>query len=334
MTPFGNGLINRSFLVEAGTRRFVLQQVSPIFSPEIHDNIAAVTRALEQAGLVTPRLVPTLEGGRYVRVPAQDGSTTAGVWRLLTYIEGVSFDVVTADEQAHAAGELVARFHRALDRLDHAFVGMRLGIHDTSAHLARLATALSIHAAHRLAPEVLPLGRQISSAAAELPPLPPLPPRVCHGDLKFNNILFAGPTPPQRARALCLVDLDTVGPMSIAAELGDAWRSWCNRAGEDVTAAELDLSVFVASLDGYRTGLGRDLCADERRALLLAPEWFSLELSARFAADALNESYFGWSPDRFPTRGEHNLVRARGQWSLFQAFGRTRPERARALGIA
>jgi Ser/Thr protein kinase RdoA (MazF antagonist) len=334
VTPFGSGLINRSFLVEAVTQRFVLQRVSPIFSPEIHDNIAAVTRGLEESGLVTPRLVPTREGGRYVRGLAQDGTPNGPVWRLLTYIDGVAFDVVATAEQAHAAGALVARFHRALDRLDHVFVGMRLGIHDTPAHLARLTTALSVHGAHRLASEVLPLGREISSTAADLPPLPELPARVCHGDLKFNNILFAGATPPQSSRALCLVDLDTVGPMPLAAELGDAWRSWCNRAGEDVTEAQLDLSVFAASLDGYCTAFGRDLSADERRALLLAPEWFSLELSARFAADALNESYFGWSPERFATRGEHNLVRARGQWSLFEAFHRTRPERARALGLA
>jgi hypothetical protein len=32
--------------------------------------------------------------------------------------------------------------------------------------------------------------------------------------------------------------------------------------------------------------------------------------------DALNESYFGWSPDKFASRSEHNLARARSQLSL------------------
>jgi hypothetical protein len=27
----------------------------------------------------------------------------------------------------------------------------------------------------------------------------------------------------------------------------------------------------------------------------------------------LNERYFGWNPERFATRGEHNLLRARNQ---------------------
>ena len=79
---------------------------------------------------------------------------------------------------------------------------------------------------------------------------------------------------------------------------------------------------------------GPNLPEDERRALLLGPDWISLELAARFAADALNESYFGWNPERFAGRGEHNLVRARGQLSLHRAFVETRPKRARLLAVS
>jgi hypothetical protein len=96
----------------------------------------------------------------------------------------------------------------------------------------------------------------------------------------------------------------------------------------------LDLEILRASLDGYVTGLGRAISADEGRALLLGVEWVSLELAARFAADALFESYFGWDPARFAGRGEHNLVRARGQWSLHQALLATRDARAAMLGLA
>ena len=190
-----------------------------------------------------------------------------------------------------------------------------------------------MHGGHRLFGQVRPLADAIRAGAAALPSLPALPPRICHGDLKFNNILFAGLTPPDDARAVCLIDLDTVGPLSLAFELGDAWRSWCNRAGEDDVNAVLDLEIMEASLRGYVRGLGRDLGADERRALLLGVEWVSLELAARFAADALFESYFGWDEKRFPGRGEHNLVRARGQWSLHEALLTSRDRRARSLGL-
>jgi hypothetical protein len=161
-----------------------------------------------------------------------------------------------------------------------------------------------------------------------------LAPRVCHGDLKFNNVLFAGATGAASAQPVCLVDLDVVGPLSLAFELGDAWRSWCNRAGEDDPQAILDLDVFRASLDGYAEALGRGLTEDERRGLLLGVEWVSLGLAARFATDALRECYFGWDPQRFPGRGEHNLVRSRGQWSLHQLLVASRPARASVLALS
>lgn len=338
ITRIPGGLINRTYLVEVPGGRAVLQRVSPIFPPAVQDNIRAVTLRLQAAGLVTPRLVPTYDGRLFL--PADEPSALEasgwepGVWRMLSYVPGVTFDVVDSLGQAYGAGALIARFHHALVGISHAFDGLRVGVHDTRRHLARLAEAVTAYEGHRLSGEVVALAAAIAADAEALPPLPELPPAICHGDLKFNNILFAGARPPDSERALCLIDLDTVGPLSLAYELGDAWRSWCNRAGEDAATARLDLEVFRASLDGYRDGWGAALDVDTRRALLLGPEWVSLELSARFAADALAETYFGWDPARFPGRGEHNLLRARGQWSLHQELRAARAARARMIDEA
>ena len=327
ISPLPGGLINRTLLLEVDDARAILQRVSPVFSPRIHENIAAVTARLTEAGVTTPRLVETRAGAPYVSGP----EVGDGVWRMLTHVEGVGFDAVTNVRQARSAGLLIARFHRALDGLQHDFVGMRANVHDTPAHLRRLAEAASTHSLHRLGSEVRALAESIATAAEKLPDLPALAPRVCHGDLKFSNLLFADHEPPASERAVCLIDLDTVGPLSLAYELGDAWRSWCNRAGEDTPDARLDLDVMRASLEGYREGLGAGLDAETRRALVLGVEWVSLELASRFAADALLESYFGWDARRYPGRGEHNLVRARGQWSLHGAFVATRAEREEML---
>jgi Ser/Thr protein kinase RdoA (MazF antagonist) len=327
MSPLAGGLINRTLLLERDGARAVLQRVNPIFSPRIHENIAAVTGRLAAAGLETPRLVLTRSGAPFV-------DAEGAVWRMLTHVGGVGFDAVTNVRQAHSAGLLIARFHRALDGLDHQFVGMRANVHDTPRHLARLADAAATRTEHRLARTVDVLAREIAASVASLPPLPALAPRICHGDLKFSNVLFADHEPPASERAVCLIDLDTVGPLSLAYELGDAWRSWCNRAGEDRTEAQLDLEVMRASLEGYRAGLGGALDAETRRALVLGVEWVSLELAARFAADALLESYFGWDARRFPGRGEHNLVRAQGQLSLHTALVAARPARERMIESA
>lgn len=326
--PFGAGLINRTFRALAPDgRRYLLQRLNPIFDPAIHRNILAVTERLAARGLETPRLVPARDGQLWLDLG------DAGVWRMMTFVDGASFEVIAGGAQARAAAGLVARFHAALDGLEHEFVGVRLGVHDTPRHLARLREAIDTRGDHRLHAAASELGEAILAAAGSLPSLPSLPPRVCHGDLKFNNVLFAGATPPASEQPRCLVDLDTVGPMALAFELGDAWRSWCNPHGEERADARFDLAIFEASLAGYLEGLGRPLTDGERRALLLGAEWISLELAARFCGDALFESYFGWDPKRFAGRGEHNLLRARSQWALHLATSACRDERARMLGL-
>jgi Ser/Thr protein kinase RdoA (MazF antagonist) len=316
---FGTGLINETFAVE---RAWVLQRVHPIFAPEIHHNILAVTEHLAACGLATPRLLHADDGRPWVDLGPR------GVWRVMTRVPGVSFDAPRDASQIRAAAGLLARFHGALQTLEHTFVAMRAGVHDTSAHLRHLERMLEAHGADPLYDEVARLGQAIFARAESLPPLTDLPARVVHGDPKLANVLFAGSEGEVAARAVAWIDLDTVGPMPLHLELGDAWRSWCNLAGEDDREARFDLDVFEASLAGYAEACTLDVRSDEREALVHGLEWITLELSARFAADALARSYFGWDRSRFASAGEHNLVRARGQWSLHERTVALRSERA------
>lgn len=326
LRPLGSGLINETFAIDDGERRFVLQRVNPIFDGAIHDNITAVCRHLRDRGFEGPQLVETAAGDAWI--------DDRGTWRLQTAVTGVSHDALRGPEQAEVAGAFVGRWHATLADLDHAFVAVRAGVHDTPRHLDRLRAALVGRRDHPLHAAVAELGRALLDAAETLPALPDdaLELRVAHGDLKINNLLFA---PGDPLRPIALIDLDTVAPMALAFELGDAWRSWCNRADENQPEAEFDLDAFAASLRGWRRGWtdggGRRLGDAERTAMLLGPEWISLELAARFAADALFEDYFGWDPARFESRGHHNLQRARGQWSLHRAFADSRGARADLL---
>ena len=327
VAPLGRGLINDTFAVDAEAGAFVLQRVHPVFAPQIHHNILAVTEHLARHGLLTPRLCPTPAGALWVE---HDGD----VWRLMTRMPGVGFDAVQGPAQAHAAASLLARFHSALDDLEHAFVGLRSGVHDTPVHLARLSEAVAELGRHRLHAPVARLAEAIAARAAELPSLHGLRSRIVHGDPKLNNILFESAEPPGRERPLCLVDLDTVAPMPLPLELGDALRSWCNPRGEDERVARFDPATHDAAIAGYLAACTLALDPDERAALLHGVEWITLELSARFAADALREQYFGWDRARFPAAGEHNLVRAEGQWSLHEQVISARPQRAAALRAA
>lgn len=325
LRPLSGGLIHRSFALRDGDEEYVLQRLNPIFSPRIHDNIAAVTEHLRRKGVPTLRLVPAGSGRHFVEL------NEGGRWRLLTRQPGCSFDVCTSAEQARTAGAVVAAFHSALADLEVELHPLGFPYHDTPLHLQQLRDALRLHAGHRLHAQVAELGEEIFRAAGAWDDLSALPRRVLHGDLKFNNVLFEGRVPPGSARALGLIDLDTLCRMPLYFDLGDAWRSWCNRRGEDEPEAELDAALFRSSAEGYLGALSLDLDRGELASLAEGLERISLELAARFAADALNESYYAWDAERFATAGEHNLVRARGQLSLHAQARETREQRRRFL---
>jgi len=324
--PYGSGLINRTFLVEGRARPVIVQRLHPVFAGTVNEDIDAVTAHLEAKGLPTPRPIRTDDGRLWV----EDDESRP--WRALSFVEGETFDHITSPALAVEAGRLVARFHVAVRDLDYTYKHVRAGVHDTKRHVATLAAALEEHRAHRLFSEVEPLARRLFAAAETLPDLGVLPERHSHGDLKISNLLF------REGRGFCLVDLDTLGRMSWAFEMGDALRSWCNPAGEDEARVGIDVGTFEAALEGYGEVArpARLLSAEEAASIVDGVGTICLELSARFLADALRESYFGFDARRFPARGEHNLVRGRGQLALFESVRAHRPtlERAarRALG--
>jgi Ser/Thr protein kinase RdoA (MazF antagonist) len=298
------GHINPTWRVDHARGRYVLQRLNPIFSPQLHHDIEAITARLVEAGLTTPRLVPTTTQALW------HTDAGGGVWRVLTFIEGETLLAADSPERCRAAGSLLGTFHRALWDHAHEFHFSRLGVHDTPAHIAKLERALDEHRAHPRYAAVSPLCREVLEAAGALDLSRALPVRLVHGDPKISNFIFA---PDGSAR--CLIDLDTLGRMPIAVELGDAFRSWGNPSGEEAEAA-FEERFFEAGLSGYAAAIGGLPAPEERAAIPAYIEIISVELAARFAADALNERYFGWDRARFTSASEHNQARARSQLAL------------------
>jgi len=308
--PLGNGLINETWLVESpAAERYVLQRVNDMFPAAVNADIDALTRHLAASGVQTCRLVPAQDSALCVPFDGQ-------IWRLLTYIDGVSHDSLPTVGHARSAGALLARFHRSVDTLTHAFATERPGIHDTSRHLEFLRETLARRADHPEYAKIAALGNEILGAADSLPVLPPTPDRIVHGDPKINNILFARDSD----EALCLIDLDTITRMPLPLELGDAMRSWCNPASEDDQYGEFSTALFESAIGGYADVARGWITGAESSAIVAATHSILIELGARFCADALNESYFGWNPARFASRSEHNQVRAAGQLTVARSL--------------
>lgn len=319
------GLLHQSFHLRSGDVEYVLQRVSDVFAPEIHDNILAVTTHLAARDVTTATLVPAADGAPF----AELGSL--GRWRLMPHLGGASFTTLESMAQARSAGALVGRFHAALGDFHAPLAPLGIDYRDTAGVLVALRGALESGRAHRLFSEMEPLGRRVLERFESLGPAPEVSSRVIHGDLKLENLLFESACPPGRDRAFALIDLDTLmrGPLWV--ELGDAWRSWCNPAGEDTRETRFDFALFEASACGFFEGYGEAVPEVELASLVDAPERLALELCARFATDAIEESYFGWDATRFPGRGEHNATRAAGQWNLSEQFRESRSERERVL---
>ena len=300
--PLAGGLINATFVVrEAGQPIAALQRLHPIWAPEVNLDLDAVTSHVAARGMETPRLIRAHGDRAWVE---HDGK----VWRALTWIDGESVHAVPDPSWAETAGALVGTFHRAVADLVWEYKFARAGVHDTAAHLGRLRA----HVDAGGDADAVELGREILAAAIVLPALPHAPRRHVHGDLKISNVMFRR----DPVRAVALVDLDTLGKGTLAFELGDAMRSWCNPKGEDEARVRFELPIFAAAMRGFRSVADALVSRDERIAIVHGLETVCLELAARFCVDAFEDSYFGWNPQKFPSRRAHNLVRARGQLAL------------------
>lgn len=308
VTPLAGGLINDTFALGD---THILQRLHPIFRQEVNLDIRALTAPLRAAGVPVPRIEEADDGQPWVAIAGREGPALAGVWRVITRLPGRTLHRLEGPAQAASAARLIARFHRALLPVQHAFAFTRPGAHDTDAHMALLQRALREHAAHPLAPQVAPLARELLARWAGFQPPAGLPVRIIHGDLKVSNLLFD----PQ-GEACGIIDLDTMAHGGLDVELGDALRSWCNRAQEHDAQARLDTDILAAAVRAYCEEAADWLQPHEAAALVSGMMRITLELTARFAADALRECYFGWSPAVAPTRGEHNLLRARNQLDL------------------
>ncbi len=303
------GHINTTFrATRADGRRCILQRVSPIFPPAVNIDIDAITRHLAARDLTTPVLLSAADGRNWAEVGDD-------VWRLLSFVDGHSTETIAQRAEATEAGRLLGRFHSALDDLDHEFQSVRSDPHDTARHLRGLDEALGTHRTHPSHDAVARVAASIFDAADAVALIPAGPARVVHGDPKISNLMFDRNT----GEGLCLVDLDTCGRRSVATELGDAFRSWCNPSGEDHADATFSLELFAAAVEGYASAAGTLLTAQESGAIPDAVCIIGVELAARFCADALNERFFGWDRARFPSAHAHNLARAEAQLQVARA---------------
>src|SRR5215510_8223922 len=192
---------------------------------------------------------------------------------------------------AREAGRLVGLLHKHLAAFDYIPQGSIPHFHDTDFVLTELQNVYP-----QLPDEVRGIADDIS---ATLPSLivTDEPQQLVHGDLKISNLIFDA-----LGHAVGIIDFDTILRHAHAIDLGDAFRSWCNRTAEDDPDATFDMAFFEAAASGYAQGFGMSSGPQERARHLRATKQITLELAARFLIDMVHDAYFGFDPARYPHR--------------------------------
>lgn len=329
------GLINETYKIEAGSGAFILQKLNPIFVPESIYDVDTVSQYLKSHGVLVQEIIRTHEGKLWVEENSE-------IWRLMTYIPGEIYERIKNSDMAYAAGKILGQFHRALADFKYEFRHHRPMHHNIVRHFELLEKSLknrrrvtTVGATRDLTSDYKEING-LKKIILELPKL--LLPKnlrqaVTHGDPKVSNIVFGliEAEPPSFARsrslqsasrlglykAIALVDLDDVGNHhSPLVELGDAFRSWCS-SYEDDPDNSFDLEKFSAAFAGYNDGSKDFLATEEKKLIPQAIKLITLELASRFLRDYFEDSYFGWNPEKYKSRRDHNLARAKGQVALY-----------------
>ena len=128
---------------------------------------------------------------------------------------------------------------------------------------------------------------------------------------------------------LCVIDLDTVMPSFVFSDFGDFLRSAANTGAEDdkcLDNIDFNMEIFEAFAKGYLIGTKDFLTDIEKENLPYAALLFPYMQTVRFLADYINgDKYY---KIKYP---EHNIVRTKAQWRIFEREEQKKHEMKRII---
>lgn len=329
--PLGNGLINTTYKVttQGDAPDYVLQHINNQIFPDVDmlmGNIVAVTdhirRKLQAAN------TPDLERKCLRFIPAKDGKyyyfDGAKYWRIMVFIPDTKTMTEVTPETSYIVGETFGQFQSWLSDIPVQLGETIKDFHNMEFRLQQLREAVNENKSGRLS-QVQDLVAAIEERADEmcrgerLYREGKLPKRICHCDTKVDNILF-----DRNGDVLCVIDLDTVMPNFIFSDFGDYLRSAANTGKEDdpdLSNVSFNMDIFRSFTKGYLHSAGVFLTPVEIENLPYAAKLFPYMQAVRFLADYIDGDLY--YKTQYP---EHNLVRTRAQWKLFQSADAHEPE--------
>ena len=326
--PLGEGLINDTFKVyvnDCETPKYVLQRINNAIFQDVdllQDNIEKVTNHIRKKLIdknetdidrKVLNFIKTKDDKRFYF----DGEK---YWRLMVFIsDSYTYQAVTP-EYSYTAGLAFGEFQSMLSDIEETLGETIPSFHNIELRLSQLREAVENDVAGRVKEvryyldeiekraEVMCRGEQLYREGK-------LPKRICHCDTKVNNMLF-----DKDGNVLCVIDLDTVMPSFIFSDFGVFLCSAANTGAEDdkdLNNIDFNMEIFEAFTKGYLEGTKSFLLPIEKENLPYAAKLFPYMQTVRFLADYINgDTYY---KIQYP---EHNLVRTKAQWRLFECAER------------
>ena len=321
ITRHGSGNINDSYrLIARDGGDYLLQRINQavfVHPQRIAHNLERLYTARPDR---LPEILRTADRGLLHRDAAGE------FWRLYRFVsESRHMDTAATPQLAHEAGRAFGAFLNETRSLAiNEFEQTLPGFHDLRARLRAFARALAEDSCDR--------ARHARSACDEIERFAGLADlafprhRITHNDCKISNVLFDA----HSARALCVVDLDTVMPGAAGLDFGDLVRSAAAHTDEsetDVSRIGLDLARVEAIASGYCASAA--LTSTETDTLIDGILHVTFMLAVRFLTDYLDgDRYFRTA------HADHNLDRARNQLALLRDMDRRRLALSRIVAAA
>ena len=311
--PYGNGHINRTYLVKTSANNYILQGINRnVFKTPlaIIANIELLWETQPNNHIILP-MMSTQQGGHSV-------TADEVVWRIFPFAEGyTSYEFIEEPWQAEKAANAYATFMKTFANIDTS----RLQATIPNFHNGHLRFQQLEDAHKQATPARKEKAKHLYEFAQEHKVIFDLiqkevdekhiPIRITHNDTKINNVLINKANPDD----FRVIDLDTVMQGILLYDFGDMVRTSVSPTEEneaDDSKIVFNTDFFEALCKGFSV-MNPVMTDSEKAHIVDGAKYMIFIIGVRFLADYFNNDiYFKTS---YP---EENYIRARNQFVLLQ----------------
>ena len=315
--PFGNGLINQTWIISSEERKYILQKINTLIfkSPQlIAKNIHEINLFLKEKFpeylFVHP--IASLQNEEMIFIPND------GYYRIFPFVEGsVSFTILNDTNLAFEAAKQFGKLTHLLSTFDIEKLEITLpDFHNLNLRYQQFETSLTEGNSDRIKVckpviDSLKKHKNIVTIFNQIQTNKHFKIRVNHNDTKISNVLFN-----TEGKALCVVDLDTIMPGYFISDVGDMLRTYLSPVSEeenDLSKIEIREEYFDAIMQGYFSEMNDELSVEEKKYFVYAGIFMIYMQALRFLTDHINNDiYYGAKYEG------HNLNRCNNQLELLK----------------